>query len=454
MLSKRLYINIVIRVLLIVLLSVLLGFLIFEESSVRLSLVCSIFILILTVNLITFLNQTNRNIRFFFDSVKNDDSNLSFPLDNKTGNLKELNRSMNNVNQQIQNLKIENKQQEHFFRKILELLATAIITFDPKGFIHHANSAAKKLLSVETLTHISQLDRLDKKLFSTVSSIKPNEKHLIAVNTKQGEINLLLKSTSSGSGGDELTILSIQDIKNELDEKELDAWMKLIRVLMHEIMNSITPITSLSDSLQKIYRIDTRIKSPDEVTDSNIEVTLRGLEAIREQGKGLMHFVESFRKLSIIPKPEMKLFRISQLLERVEALVVPIGKAGNTEIVFEIQSHDYELYADENQIAQVLINLIKNAVEANEKNPDCRIRIRAGITNDNIPEICVSDNGPGIKNENLENIFVPFFTTREKGSGIGLSLSRQIMGMHSGSLTVRSTPGIETIFCMRFRSRL
>jgi len=453
MLSKKLYINILIRIILIVALSVLLGFMIFKASSIRLSLICSILILILTVNLITFLNQTNRNIRFFFDSVKNDDSNLSFSLDKKTGNLKELHRSMNNVNQQIQNLKIENKQQEQFFRKILELLATAIITYDQKGFIHHVNSAAKKLLAVDTLTHISQLERLDKKLFSTISNLKPNEKYLIAVNSKQGEINLLLKSTSSGSGGDELTILSIQDIKNELDEKELDAWMKLIRVLMHEIMNSITPITSLSDSLQKIYRIDSRHKRPVDLSDSDIEVTLRGLEAIREQGKGLMHFVESFRKLSIIPKPEMQLFSISQLFERVEALVVPIGRTENTEIVFEPQSLDYVLHADINQISQVLINLIKNAVEANEKNPECLISIKAGITNDNAPEICVSDNGPGIKEENLENIFVPFFTTREKGSGIGLSLSRQIMGMHGGSLTVRSIPGTETIFCMRFKSR-
>jgi two-component system, NtrC family, nitrogen regulation sensor histidine kinase NtrY len=453
MLSKRLYINIVIRVILIVAFSVLLGFVIFKYSSVRLSILCFVIIIILTVNLIVFLNQTNRNIRYFFDSVRNDDSNLTFSVENKSGNLKELHTSMNRVNQQIQNLKIENRQQEQFFRKILDLLATAIITYNQKGFIHHVNSAAKKLLATDTLTHISQIERFDKKLFSTVSNIKPNEKHLVAVNTNQGEINLLLKSTSSGSGSDELTILSIQDIKNELDERELDAWMKLIRVLMHEIMNSITPITSLSDSLQKIYRIDTRLKSPDELTDSNIEVTLRGLEAIGEQGKGLMHFVESFRKLSIIPKPEMKLFSISRLFERVEALVVPMVKAETTEIAFETQSSDYVLYADENQISQVLINLIRNALEANEINPDCHIRIRAGITNDNFPEICVSDNGPGIIKENLENIFVPFFTTRERGSGIGLSISRQIMGMHGGILTVRSTPGKETIFCMRFRSR-
>jgi nitrogen fixation/metabolism regulation signal transduction histidine kinase len=453
MISKKLYINILVRVILITLMSVLLGFLVFNLSSVRLSVLCSLIIIILTVNLIFFLNKTNRNIRFFFDSVRNDDSTLSFSIDNKSGNLKELHRSMNNVNQQIQNLKIENRQQEQFFHKILELLATAIITYDAKGFIHHANTAAKTLLSAETLTHINQLERIDPKLHLILSNLKPNEKHLVAINTRIGEINLLLKSTSSGSGDDGLIILSIQDIKKELDEKELDAWMKLIRVLMHEIMNSITPIISLSESLQKIYWKDEQPVTAGEVSSSNIDITLRGLEAIREQGKGLMHFVESFRSLSSIPKPEMKIFSIYQLFRRVEILIESVTKGQGTTIKFNILHPDINIHADENLISQVLINLIKNAIEANEHNPSCQICISAGRSNDDSPVICVTDNGPGIKAENVENIFVPFFTTRVSGSGIGLSVSRQIMGMHGGSLTVRSVPGKETIFCMRFSNR-
>lgn len=453
MLSKNLYINILTRVIVITALSVLLGFLIFRLSSVRLSVLCSIVILILTVNLINYLNKTNRNIRFFFDSVRNDDSTLSFSLDNKNGNLKELHRSMNRVNQQIRNLKIENRQQEQFFYKMLELLATAIIIYDRKGFIQHANSAAKKLFSSETLTHISQIGRLDPKLHLIVSNLKPNEKHLLEVSTRSGEITLLLKSTSSGSGGDELTILSVQDIKNELDEKELDAWMKLIRVLMHEIMNSITPITSLSESLQKIYRKDDNEVTPSEIKSSDIDITLRGLEAIREQGKGLMHFVESFRKLSSIPRPEMNTFSISQLFGRVGILVDLIPRSQGTKIRFTGPSPDISIHADENLISQVLINLIKNAVEANENNLSGIIKVSAGTSNDNSPEICVTDNGPGIREENIENIFVPFFTTRGSGSGIGLSVSRQIMGLHGGTLTVRSVPGKDTVFCMKFKSR-
>jgi nitrogen fixation/metabolism regulation signal transduction histidine kinase len=429
----------------------LLGWLVFKEQSIRFSIVCTLTIIIMTVSLITYLNRTNRNIRFFFDSVKNDDSNLTFPVDNKSGNLKELHLSMNNVNQQLQNLKIENRQQEQYFQKILELLGTGIITYDNKGFIHHANSAAKRLLTLDVLNHLQQIERVDRNLFTTIKNLKPFERHLIAVNTSQGEIQLLLKSTSYGPEMNELTILSVQDIKHELDEKEVDSWMKLIRVLMHEIMNSITPITSLSESLSNIYKPGDKPVTPHEIDEKTIARTLQGLNVIKEQGKGLMEFVESYRKLTRIPKPEMKLFKVADLFSRVKALTPSFEKSGRTDISFSINDPELQVFADENLISLVLINLIKNAFEANENNSDTRIRITAGYNPNGQTEICVSDNGPGISKENLEEIFVPFFTTRENGSGIGLSISKQIMAAHSGTLKVRSVPEEETIFCMSFK---
>jgi two-component system nitrogen regulation sensor histidine kinase NtrY len=451
MISKRLHINIIIRVSLIVVLTMLLGYLVFNEQSVRFSIICSLTIAILTVSLITYLNRTNKNIRFFFESVKNDDSNLTFPIDNKSGSLKELHESMNNVNQQIQNLKIENRQQEQYFRKILELLATGIITYDSKGFIHHANTAVKKLLTLDVLTHLQQIERVDSNLLKTIHNLKPYERHLAAVNTNQGEIQLLLKSTTFGTPGNELTILSIQDIKHELDEKEVESWMRLIRVLMHEIMNSITPITSLSESLSNIYSAENKQISPAEVTDKTIATTLQGLKVIKEQGKGLMSFVESYRKLTHIPKPVIKVFKVSELFSRVKILTDSLGNGEKTEISFTIKEPDLEIFADENLISLVLINLIKNAVEANENNPDCKIIVTAGCDLNNHKEICVTDNGPGISRENLDEIFVPFFTTRENGSGIGLSVSKQIMSAHGGTLKVRSILDKETVFCMSFQ---
>ncbi len=452
MISKRLYINIIIRVSLILALSLLLGFLVFKAGSLRFSILCILAITVLTIYLISYLNRTNTNIRFFFDSVRNDDSNLSFPVENKSGSLRELHQSMNNVNRQIQELKIENAQQEQYFQKILEHLATGIITFDNNGFILHANSAAKRLLSLEILTHLQQIERIDKKLFRIIKDLKPFERHLVAVNTNLGEIQLSLKSTSFGSDNNELVILSIQDIKHELDEKEVDSWMRLIRVLMHEIMNSITPITSLSETLSGIYKKGEKLVEPQEITEKTILTTLNGLNVIKDQGKGLMEFVESYRKLTRIPKPEMRSFKISDLFSRVKVLTDSLDKSENAGIFFHADNSEIEIFADENLISLVLINLVKNAVEANEKSPECKIEIFAGVDSNDKPEICVSDNGPGISKENLEEIFIPFFTTREKGSGIGLSISKQIMGAHGGTLKVRSIPDKETVFYMSFQN--
>jgi signal transduction histidine kinase len=192
--------------------------------------------------------------------------------------------------------------------------------------------------------------------------------------------------------------------------------------------------------------------SPEEVNEKKISTTLQGLNVIREQGKGLTAFVESYRKLTRIPRPELNKIQVSELFSRVKILSNALEKGANTDINFIINEPGMEIVADENLITQVMLNLIKNAIEANEKNLECLIRISAFINGNNQTEICVSDNGPGIKEKNLEEIFVPFFTTREKGSGIGLSISRQIMGAHGGSLKVRSIPGKETVFCMSFRN--
>ncbi|MGC1391413.1 MAG: ATP-binding protein [Bacteroidales bacterium] len=450
MFSKNLYFNIILRVSLIVLLSAILGYFVVIDGSLRFSIICFLTLVLLTTNLISYLNNTNKKIRFFFDSVRNDDSNLSFPIETRNASLKELYQSMNKVNHQIQQLKIENRQQEQYFRTLLEHLAAGIITYNDKGFILHANSSAKKLLSIDVLTHLQQIERKDKKLFETIHSIKPYERKLVAIAAERGEIQLSLKATSFKTNENELVILSIQDIKNELDEKEIESWMKLIRVLMHEIMNSITPITSLSESLSNIYSSGGIPVLPEQVNVKTIATTLQGLNVIKEQGKGLMSFVESYRKLTRVPEPVKKLFKVSDLMSRVQILYNSLDNSNRTNLSVSLIKSDMEIFADQNLISQVLINLLKNALEANENNNNGKISIVASEGINNHHEICVIDNGPGISEENLDEIFVPFFTTRQNGSGIGLSISKQIMRVHGGNLKVRSVPDIETVFCLSF----
>ena len=450
MISRNLYLNIVIRVLLIVLLSTFTGFLLASGQSMRFVIIAVLVTTVTIVSLVTYLNTINRHIRFFFDSVRNDDSSLYFPTAGQNRTFSELHASLNKVNNQIRQLKLENRSQEQFFQLLLEQIATGIITYDEKGFIIHSNSSARNLLSVNVLTHIDQIGQSDIRLYHVIKGLTPPERRLVTTTGPGGKIQLALKTASFRSNETKMIILSIDDIKNELDEQELASWMKLIRVLTHEIMNTITPIASLSESLSGIFSRDGHPVSPEEINSSKIATTLQGLNVIKEQGRGLRSFVESYRKLTRIPEPDKKLFRVEDLLERVRVLFESMTSNDRIKLSVSVADPGLELFADQNLISQVLVNLIKNAMEANADNPEGFISVSAGINKNNHTEICISDNGPGIAEENLDEIFVPFFTTRPNGSGIGLSVSRQIMRIHEGNLKVQSVPGKETTFCMSF----
>ncbi len=449
MISRNLYFQIVFRVLLIVFLALAAGGFV-AADMLMLAVLCLFIELPLIINLIKYLNTTNRKMSYFLESIKNNDSTLMFPTDVTGKPIRELYDGLNKVNEQIKQLKIESQQREQYFQTLMEHVATGIISFNSRGFVLHANSAAKRMLGVDVLTHLHQLERVNRNLFQSVTNIKSFEQKLVSVVTERGTVELSLKATSFKTQNEELTLLSIQDIRNELDEKELDSWMKLIRVLMHEIMNSIAPITSLSESLTNYFTVDGRAVLPKEVNEKTIDNTIRGLNVIKEQGNGLIHFVESYRKLTRVPKPDKKIFKVEELVNRMQILYSSLENSEMVKLSVSLNPSEMELFADENLISQVLLNLLKNALEAVEKIPGGKIKIIAGFAANNRPEVSVKDNGPGIPKEIAEQIFVPFFTTREKGSGIGLSLSRQIMRLHGGSLQLRSVPNKETVFTLIF----
>lgn len=450
MISKNLYLQIVARVLLIVAIALTAGVCIVTEVSYQIWLLLSVAEIFATINLIRYLNTTNRKLSFFLESIENEDSTLLFTTKETNLPIRELYQSLSKVNRQIQQVKIESRQQEQYFQTLLEQVATGILTFDNRGFVLHANQATKKMLGINVLTHIDQLERVSMPLYRAVKNILPFEQKLVTVSNEKVSIQLSLKATSFKTHESELMLLSLQDIRNELDEKELESWMKLIRVLMHEIMNSIAPITSISASLSKLYTSEGRLLLPEEMKETTILTTVKGLNVIEEQGNGLMQFVESYRKLSGLPKPVKKVFSVEELFNRIKILFASLEKQADIGLLVKINDAHMELFADENLIAQVLVNLLKNAIQANEGNANGKIQLIAGINSTHHPEIKVVDNGPGIAAEILDQIFVPFFTTRANGSGIGLSLSRQIMQLHGGSLQVHSIPGKETTFSLVF----
>jgi two-component system, NtrC family, nitrogen regulation sensor histidine kinase NtrY len=447
--SRNLYINIALRVTAIMVFAILSALTIAYSEPLILSVCGALIVVIITLNLIKYLNSTNRKISYFLESVENEDSALSFPATVSNRTIKDLGNSLDRINNQIKKLRIESRQQEQYFQALMEHVATGILTFNSSGFIIHANSAAKKMLAVDVLTHIKQLERVNRKVFQTIENIKPFEQHLVSFVTEKGTVQLLLKASSFKSGDEELVILSIQDIRDEMDEKELDSWIRLIRVMMHEIINSIAPITSLSESLGKLYSEDGKPVVPEKIDRDIILKTVQGLGVIRSQGNGLLSFIESYRKLTRLPKPEKKIIRADDLLSRLAVLYQSFESKNKAELVVSCTPENMELYADEGLISLCLINLVKNAMQANEESQGGRISVKACVHNGR-PEISVTDNGQGIPAELLDEIFVPFFTTREDGSGIGLSISRQIMRLHGGSLRVKSTPKKETVFTMGF----
>ena len=446
MASRNFYLNIVLRVWFLAINALAMGWMFFGSTNYFIGVFFFLIFLIQIAELINFLNRTNRKIAFFFDAIRNDDSTLNFP--EKTGNkaLNELNASLNKVNELIKKIKFELQEQEQYFKTILEHVSIGIITYNEKGTIFLSNSASRNLLKHEHLTHINQILRIDKKLFSTLKELQPGDNRLVSFNSKEGPVQLSLKSTLFKTANDNLQLVTLQDIKNEMDTKELESWIKLIRVLTHEIMNTVAPITSLSQTILGYFK-NLDGNQPSEKIIGN---TVKGLEVINERGTGLIGFVETYRKLTRIPPPEKKAINLKQLLDNTITLIGIDSSDEDIYIESDVSPDNLEISADKKQISQVLINLIKNSREALKDSEKGKIILTGEINEYSRVQITVSDNGPGIPEDEMDKIFVPFYTTKESGSGIGLSLSRQIMLLHGGSLKVVSNPGTQTVFTLEF----
>lgn len=446
MASKNLYLNIIIRCCLLAGSALVLAWLFFEQHSLAPGIFVTIVFVIQIAELIHFLNRTNQQIAFFFDAIQNDDSTLRFPETTATKSLNDLNSSLNRMNEQIKSVKFELQEQEQYFKTILEHVSVGIIVYNEKGNIFLSNSAARNLLDLEPLTHINQLMRVNKNLFAAFKELQPGNRKMVSFGGKKGIRQLSLKSTLFKMSGENVHLVAVQDIKSELETKELESWIKLIRVLTHEIMNSVAPITSLSETILGYYK-NNDDKMPSEKVIGN---TIKGLEVINERSAGLISFVENYRKFTRIPPPEKKPLKVKQLFDNTTILINGEGGDFKITISHEVNPPDLEVLADKKQISQVLINLVKNAMEALKDSRDGKITLTGKVNSNGRPQITVTDNGPGISSDLMDKIFVPFFTTRESGTGIGLSISRQIMLLHGGSLKIVSKPGEMTQAILEF----
>ena len=349
-----------------------------------------------------------RKVLFMLDAIENNDNAIHFSETENTADARLVNRALNRVAHILYNVKSETAQQEKYYELILDCVNTGILVLNDNGAVYQKNS---------------------------------EDKLQMPFNNERGTVNMSVRVSDITVRKEHLRILALNDINNELDEKEIDSWIRLTRVLTHEIMNAVTPITSLSDTLLGLTEAQV---SKEEIRN--------GLQTISSTGKGLLSFVESYRKFTRIPTPEPSLFYVKSFIERMVELARHQHPDVRVTFHTDIAPSDLILYADENLVSQVVINLLKNAIQAieSDKNTDKEghINIRAYCNEAEAILIEISNNGPAIPNDIAEHIFIPFFTTKEGGSGIGLSISRQIMRLSGGNLSL--LPGKETTFILKF----
>ena len=450
--TNSFYTNIIIRIVAIVLLSLCGGWIFNSEQPIYLGIAILFVIFFLVVSLVWYVNKTNRTISYFFDAVRNDDFSLSIPDYKGSKTLTLLSNNLKRISKHIEQIHTANQRQEKYFEAMIEHINVGVMSINSQGFIINCNSSLKKLLGLNQLTHIRQLEKIDSRLAKLANGIRANQEETITLNGKNGQVTLLIKASAFKSNNEELKLVSMQDIRKELDEKELDSWLKLIRVLTHEIMNSIAPITSLSENLSNQFVKEAEPIHANEVDEALIKRTIRGLGVIREQGQGLTRFVENYRNLTRLPKPEISDVLVKDLFEKTLMLFKSKINDQKISVSFELENDLQTIKVDESQISQVLLNLLRNSADALADSPNAIITLSSWANSRGEVTLAVSDNGPGIPPDIIDEIFVPFFTTREEGNGIGLSISRQLVRLNNGSLTATSSPGVKTSFILKFSS--
>jgi nitrogen fixation/metabolism regulation signal transduction histidine kinase len=401
-------------------------------------------------NLIYFMNGINRKVSFFFDAVNNDDTTLHFSENPQNKSLKELHQSLNRLNKHISDIKISNEHNEKFFRELMKYSATGLLAVDDNGYIEVINDSALDLIGLPHISHIHLLKQKNNELYEQMNNLTPGQSQTVKT-LLDGELRLVsLKVVVLKFSEQKFRLYSIFDIKAELEANELDSWQKLIRVMTHEIMNSIAPITSLSNTLSKIFVNNGEPLPVNAITQKHIANTIHGLDVIENTGKGLMHFVEDYRRLTKIPKPVFKSINISDWLTAIQLLMK--NKLDEEHIEFKVVNKESRraLIGDEKLLNQVIINILNNAIDALKSSGEKKIVLGVMESSTGKLKINITDNGPGITPDEIEKIFIPFYTTKENGSGIGLSLSRQIMRLHKGSISAFSMPGEQTTFVLNF----
>jgi nitrogen fixation/metabolism regulation signal transduction histidine kinase len=436
------------RVALIGLVMALFVYMINHANMVFAALLTGLIILGQIGELYHFTSQTNRKLTRFLESVKYSDFISGFTADNKLGSsFRDLNAEFNEVLEAFRKARSEKEEHWQYLNTVVQQVRTGILSFDPDGNVQLINANARRFMGVNAIKNIEELRGKNPALFQALQEVEPGKSTLCK---SSPDILLTIQATELRMRGNPMKLLTLQNIQSELQQQEIEAWQNLTRVLRHEIMNSITPISSLTSTLREILDHDMKRKNAHfELREEGAEDLREGLSTIENRSKGLIKFIDAYREYTSLPQPKLKTVNVRAFIDRVIQLLGPDIRKTPIDLQHSCESEFLSIQADEEMIEQVLINLIKNSREALTDTQRPVIQV-TGYYSGSHAIIEVTDNGPGIIPEAMNKVFVPFFTTKKSGSGIGLSLSRQIMQMHNGSLTVKSEPGIRTTFTMKF----
>ncbi|KAA5549464.1 sensor histidine kinase [Adhaeribacter rhizoryzae] len=412
----------------------------------------SVLLLLQIIFLIRYLEKSNQQLNKFLDSIHYDDFTETYSPRGEGEVFDKLHLKFNQVLQKFREIRAEKEADAHYYRTLVHHVGTGIISYHKKnGQIHLLNTAAKRLLGVNQLHNLHDLNLSDAKATETLLHLPHGEKTLLKLEQGGQMVQLSVNAIEIRLRGEEYRLLSVQNIQQELEEKEMEAWQNLIKILTHEIMNSVTPISSLAASVSE--ELTDHRQHPDQnhqIRKEDLGDIELAMQTIQRRSEGLVKFVHDFRNLTQVPTPQLNYIHLANLFNRLALLLKTELEANRILLQVEAPPPGIILVADENLVEQVLINLIKNAVQAMQDQQNKQINLLAYQNEKGRLVLEVTDNGPGINKQAQDKIFIPFYTTKKTGSGIGLSLSKQIMRLHNGTISVHSPENGGCTFRLQF----
>ncbi len=440
--------GLIIRVLLISGSTVLIVLLLWYEKYVS-ALIIAAILSYQIASLIHLVETTNRKLARFIESIQYDDFSPGFEIDNRLGSsFKQLNDSLKGILELFRETRKAREENFQLLDTLVKYANVGLMAYDSGKEILFINAKCCSILGIPTVKSLPEMSGYEPATTTVIEELKAGTNFLFRMDEKR---YLSIYASEIKLEGRLLRLVSIQNIQSELQQKELEAWQNLTRVLRHEIMNSVTPISSLIETLNQIFEEELKEHSPDEPLDKELMTDMReALQAIQNRSQALKNFVSAYRSFTQIPTPEFQTVAIKDIFFNIEKLFGPEAQQRRVQLEFNCEPATIEIKADQSMIEMVIINLVKNAIEACSGRPDAEVKVSARYDDLGKCIITVVDNGPGIIPEAIEQVFIPFYSTKPSGSGIGLSLSRQIMQKHFGNLLVESTPDKQTTFKLQF----